>query len=99
MELPENIRRLLLSTNHEDRAIATALLEKLPNYKDLFTLTDPSVSSATYLELGEKVSRPVTVVITNKTIYWINTYRVYMWIEEPKGCYWKHSFPDKVITI
>lgn len=88
MELPDNIRKLLLSHNHEDRAIGISLLEKIPEYVSLFTEPDNTVPNSICLKFGKVNDNPCTRIITDTTVYWVNTGYVYRWELEKEDCHW-----------
>ncbi len=96
MKLPDNIRKLLSSINHEDRAIGISLLEKIPDYKNLFSEIDTSVANSKVLFLNETHNQPTTLV-KGISIYWINTGTVFMWLLGPKECHW--SGANVIISI
>lgn len=98
MELPENIKRLLLSHIHEDRAIGIELLENKEDFKALFVNSDDAIHQSRVLILDRinTPGRPCTRIDTKNTSYWINTKLIYMWTGEDK-CEWVEA--DKLITI
>lgn len=101
MELPENIHKLLNSKVHEDRAIGIMLLEEIPDYSKFFDSCDPMVSNSVYLLLRPSKTeyRPITLVITKTSVYWINFIRVYKWSGERDECPWRGGREDKLIII
>lgn len=90
MTLPENIKRLLLSHVHEDRAIGISILEQIDNYRNLFNDISRPVSSGLQLNINSNGTpeRPITCIVTERGVYWINTHNIYLYKEDKENCWW-----------
>lgn len=90
MELSSKIKRLLSSPDHGDRAIGISLLEKLPDYEQVFHSNYATLlTNSLVIQLGDSPGYLCTMIISQHT-YWVNTAAVYMWIGN-HPCTWQGS--------
>ena len=93
MTLPDNIKKLLCSRNHEDRAIGISLLVEIPNYKDLFTQTYDRTTKFMIIPSIDNIHSTIadcTIINTDNNSYWINLSHVFIHIGE-KALPWNNS--------